>query len=176
MKSHVYNHSTPVSEKVKDIKGLDWNRQWDIITSTGEKYVSMTITGIEMTDLYLCTPEVPGYEQICMVGTTVVNILAIRLIKESPTRQAYLYRGNVMSLFWEVKYLSLQEEKHFLVESFDSVLYRLLCRTSGRAWIWGNGVAFCIELDESGVCHLSTHKSSHFAFTHDHYVSDGYEG
>ena len=107
----------------------------------------MTITGIEMTDLYLCTPEVPGYEQICMVGTTVVNILAIRLIKESPTRQAYLYRGNVMSLFWEVKYLSLQEEKHFLVESFDSVLYRLLCRTSGRAWIWGNGVAFCVELD-----------------------------
>lgn len=176
MKSHVYNHSTPVSEKVKDIKGLDWNRQWDIITSTGEKYVSMTITGIEMTDLYLCTPEVPGYEQICMVGTTVVNILAIQLITESPTRQAYLYRGNVMSLFWEVKYLSLQEEKHFLVESFDSVLYRLLCRTSGRAWIWGNGVAFCIELDESGVCHLSTHKSSHFAFTHDHYVSDGYEG
>lgn len=172
----IYEPSTPVSEKVKDIKGLDWNRQWDIITSTGEKYVSMTITGIEMTDLYLCTPEVPGYEQICMVGTTVVNILAIRLIKESPTRQAYLYRGNVMSLFWEVKYLSLQEEKHFLVESFDSVLYRLLCRTSGRAWIWGNGVAFCIELNESGVCHLSTHKSSHFAFTHDHYVSDGYEG
>ena len=34
MKSHVYNHSTPVSEKVKDIKGLDWNRQWDIIAST----------------------------------------------------------------------------------------------------------------------------------------------
>ena len=176
MKSHVYNHPTPVSEKVKDIKGLDWNRQWDIITSIGEKYVSMTITGIEMTDLYLCTPEVPGYEQICMVGTTVVNILAIQLIKESPTRQAYLYCGNVMSLFWEVKYLSLQEEKHFPVESFDSVLYRLLCRTSGRAWIWGNGVAFCIELDESGVCHLSTHKSSHFAFTRDCYVSDGYEG
>ena len=176
MKSLVYNHPTPFSEKVKDIKGLDWNRQWDIIISTGEKYVSMTITGIEMTGLYLRTPEVPGYEQICMVGTTIVDILTIRLIKESPSRQAYLYRGNVMSLFWEVKYLSLQEEKHFLTESFDSVLYRLLCRTSGRAWIWGNGVAFCIELDESGVCHLSTRKSSHFVFTHDHYVSDGYEG
>ena len=156
MKSHVYNHLTPVSEKVKDIKGLDWNRQWDIITSTGKKYVSMTITRIEMTGLYLRTPEVPGYEQLCMVETMVVDILAIQLITESPTRQAYLCRGNFMSLFWEVKYLSLQEEKHFLVESFDSVLYCLLCRTSGRAWIWGNGVAFCIELDESGVCHLST--------------------
>ena len=156
MKSHVYNHSTPVSEKVRDIKGLDWNRQWDIVISTGKKYVSMTITKVEGMKLYLRTPEIPGYEQICMGETTVVDILAIQVITESPSRQVYLCRSNFMSLFWEAKYLSLQEEKHFLVESFDSVLYCLLCRTSGRAWIWGNGVAFCIELDESGVCHLST--------------------
>ena len=156
MKSHVYNHPTPVSEKVKDIKGLDWNRQWDIITSTGKTYVSMTITKVEGMKLYLRTPEIPGYEQICMGETTVVDIIAIQVITESPSRQAYLCRSNFMSLFWEVKYLSLQEEKLFSVESFDSVLYRLFCRTSGRAWIWGNGVAFCIELDESGVCHLST--------------------
>ena len=156
MKSHVYNHPTPVSEKVKDIEGLDWNEQWDIVTSTGEKYVSMTITKVEGMKLYLRTPEIPGYEQICMGETTVVNIITIQVIMESPSRQAYLCRSNFTSLFWEVKYLSLQEEKHFLVESFDSVLYCLLCRTSGRAWIWGNGVAFCIELDESGVCHLRT--------------------
>ena len=156
MKSHVYNHPTPVSEKVKDIEGLDWNEQWDIVTSTGEKYVSMTITKVEGMKLYLRTPEIPGYEQICMGETTVVNIITIQVIMESPSRQAYLCRSNFTSLFWEVKYLSLQEEKHFLVESFDSVLYCLLCRTSGRAWIWGNGVAFCIELDESGVCHLCT--------------------
>lgn len=156
MKSHVYNHPTPVSEKVKDIKGLDWNRQWDIITSTGKTYVSMTITKVEGMKLYLRTPEIPGYEQICIGETTVVDIITIQVITESPSRQAYLCRSNFMSLFWEVKYLSLQEEKLFSVESFDSVLYRLFCRTSGRAWIWGNGVAFCIELDESGVCHLST--------------------
>ena len=156
MKSHVYNHPTPVSEKVKDIKGLDWNRQWDIITSTGKTYVSMTITKVEGMKLYLRTPEIPGYEQICMGETTVVDIITIQVITESPSRQAYLCRSNFMSLFWEVKYLSLQEEKLFSVESFDFVLYRLFCRTSGRAWIWGNGVAFCIELDESGVCHLST--------------------
>ena len=156
MKSHVYNHPTPVSEKVKDIKGLDWNRQWDIITSTGKTYVSMAITKVEGMKLYLRTPEIPGYEQICMGETTVVDIIAIQVITESPSRQAYLCRSNFMSLFWEVKYLSLQEEKLFSVESFDSVLYRLFCRTSGRAWIWGNGVAFCIELDESGVCDLST--------------------
>ena len=156
----IYEPGTSVSEKVKDIKGLDWNRQWDIITSTGEKYVSMTITKVEGMRLYLRPPEVPGYEQICMGETTVVDILAIQRITESPTRQAYLCRGNVLSLFWEVKYLSLQEEKHFSVESFDSVLYCLLCRTSGRAWIWCNGVAFCIELDESGICHLSTRKFS----------------
>lgn len=172
----IYEPSTPVSEIVKDIEGLDWSKQWDIGTSTGKKYVNMTITRMEGMDLCLRTPEVPGYEPICMVETTIVNILTIRLIKESPSRQAYLYRGNVMSLFWEVKYLSLQEGKHFSLESFDSVLYRLLCRTSGRAWIWGNGVAFCIELDESGVCHLSTHKSSHLVFTRDCYVSDRYEG
>ena len=160
MKSHVYNRSTPVSEKVRDIKGLDWNRQWDIVISTGKKYVSMTITKVEGMKLYLRTPEIPGYEQICMGETTVVDIIAVQVITESPSRQAYLCRSNFMSLFWEVKYLSLQEEKHFLVESFDSVLYCLLCRTSGRAWIWGNGVAFCIELDESGVCHLSTRKFS----------------
>lgn len=172
----IYEPGTSVSEKVKDIEGLDWNEQWDVTTSIGEKYVSMTITGIEGMKLYLRTPEIPGYEQICMGETMVVDIITIQVITESPTRQAYLYRGNVMSLFWEVKYLSLQEGKHFLVESFDSVLYRLLCRTSGRAWIWGNGVAFCIELDESGVCHLSTHKSSHLVFTRDCYVSDRYEG
>ena len=152
----IYEPGTSVSEKVKDIKGLDWNRQWDIVTSTGKTYVSMTITRIEGMKLYLRTPEIPGYEQICMGETTVVDIITIQVITESPSRQAYLCRSNFMSLFWEVKYLSLQEEKHFLVESFDSVLYCLLCRTSGRAWIWGNGVAFCIELDESGVCHLST--------------------
>lgn len=152
----IYEPGTSVSEKVKDIKGLDWNRQWDIITSTGKTYVSMTITKVEGMKLYLRTPEIPGYEQICMGETTVVDIIAIQVITESPSRQAYLCRSNFMSLFWEVKYLSLQEEKLFSVESFDSVLYRLFCRTSGRAWIWGNGVAFCIELDESGVCHLST--------------------
>lgn len=152
----IYEPGTSVSEKVKDIKGLDWNRQWDIVTSTGKTYVSMTITKVEGMKLYLRTPEIPGYEQICMGETTVVDIITIQVITESPSRQAYLCRSNFMSLFWEVKYLSLQEEKLFSVESFDSVLYRLFCRTSGRAWIWGNGVAFCIELDESGVCHLST--------------------
>ena len=152
----IYEPGTSVSEKVKDIKGLDWNRQWDIVTSTGKNYVSMTITRIEGMKLYLRPPEVPGYEQICMGETTVVDIITIQVITESPSRQAYLCRSNVLPLVWEVKYLSLQEEKHFLVESFDSVLYRLLCRTSGRAWIWGNGMAFCIELDESGICHLST--------------------
>ena len=152
----IYEPGTSVSEKVKDIEGLDWNEQWDIITSTGEKYVSMTITKVEGMKLYLRTPEIPGYEQICMGETTVVNIITIQVIMESPSRQAYLCRSNFMSLVWEVKYLSLQEEKNFPVESFDSVLYCLLCRTSGRAWIWGNGVAFCIELDESGVCHLCT--------------------
>ena len=152
----IYEPGTSVSEKVKDIEGLDWNEQWDIVTSTGEKYVSMTITKVEGMKLYLRTPEIPGYEQICMGETTVVNIITIQVIMESPSRQAYLCRSNFTSLVWEVKYLSLQEEKHFLVESFNSVLYCLLCRTSGRAWIWGNGVAFCIELDESGVCHLCT--------------------
>lgn len=152
----IYEPGTSVSEKVKDIKGLDWNRQWDIVTSTGKNYVSMTITRIEGMKLYLRPPEVPGYEQICMGETTVVDIITIQVITESPSRQAYLCRSNVLPLVWEVKYLSLQEEKHFLVESFDSVLYRLLCRTSGRAWIWGNGMAFCIELDESGIYHLST--------------------
>ena len=152
----IYEPGTSVSEKVKDIKGLDWNRQWDIVTSTGKNYVSMTITRIEGMKLYLRPPEVPGYEQICMGETTVVDIITIQVITESPSRQAYLCRSNVLPLVWEVKYLSLQEEKHFLVESFDSVLYCLLCRTSGRAWIWGNGMAFCIELDESGIYHLST--------------------
>lgn len=152
----IYEPGTSVSEKVKDIEGLDWNEQWDVTTSIGEKYVNMTITGIEGMKLYLRPPEIPGYEQICMGETMVVDIITIQVITESPSRQAYLCRSNFMSLFWEVKYLSLQEEKHFLVESFDSVLYCLLCRTSGRAWIWGNGVAFCIELDESGVCHLHT--------------------
>ena len=156
----IYEPGTSVSEKVKDIKGLDWNRQWDIVTSTGKKYVSMTITKVEGMKLYLRTPEIPGYEQICMGETTVVDIITLQVITESPSRQAYLCRSNFMSLFWEVKYLSLQEEKHFSVESFDSVLYRLFCRTSGRAWIWGNGVAFCIELDEFGICHLSTRKFS----------------
>ena len=152
----IYEPSTPVSKIVKDIEGLDWSRQWDIITSLGATYVSMIITGIEGMKLYLRPPEIPGYEQICMGETTVVDIITIQVITESPSRQAYLCRSNFMSLVWEVKYLSLQEEKHFLVESFDSVLYCLLCRTSGRAWIWGNGVAFCIELDESGICHLRT--------------------
>lgn len=152
----IYEPGTSVSEKVKDIEGLDWNEQWDVTTSIGEKYVNMTITGIEGMKLYLRPPEIPGYEQICMGETMVVDIITIQVITESPSRQAYLCHSNFMSLFWEVKYLSLQEEKHFLVESFDSVLYCLLCRTSGRAWIWGNGVAFCIELDESGVCHLHT--------------------
>ena len=86
----IYEPGTSVSEKVKDIEGLDWNEQWDVTTSIGEKYVSMTITGIEGMKLYLRPPEVPGYEQICMGETTVVDILAIQLIKESPTRQAYL--------------------------------------------------------------------------------------
>ena len=60
----IYEPGTSVSEKVKDIKGLDWNRQWDIVTSTGKTYVSMTITRIEGMKLYLRTPEIPGYRKL----------------------------------------------------------------------------------------------------------------
>ena len=93
----IYEPGTSVSKKVKDIEGLDWNRQWDIVTSTGEKYVSMTITKVEGMKLYLRTPEIPGYEQICMGETTVVNIITIQVITESPSRQAYLCRSNFTS-------------------------------------------------------------------------------
>lgn len=48
MKSHVYNHSTPVSEKVKDIKGLDWDR-WPLAGEHGweeQNEVSVHTRGI----------------------------------------------------------------------------------------------------------------------------------
>ena len=166
MKSHVYNHPTPVFEKVKDIKGLDWNRQWDIITSTGEKYVSMTITRIETTGLYLRPPEVPGYEQICMGETTVVDILAIQRITESPSRHVYLYRNRDPFLYWDIVYLSPMEKENTPTDSFDTVIGNLTRRTDTVTRVWGNGVYLYLKCDDFGRYHMYTGKSGHFVFIH----------
>ena len=166
MKSHVYNHPTPVSEKVKDIKGLDWNRQWDIITSTGEKYVSMTITGIEGMKLYLRTPEVPGYEQLINVETIIVDIRTIQTIEKSPSRQAYLYCNKDPFLYWDIVYLSPMEKENTPTDSFDTILGNLTRRTDTVARVWGNGVYFYLKCDDFGRYHMYTGESGNFVFVH----------
>lgn len=166
MESHVYNPHTPVSKIVKDIEGLDWNRQWDIKTSLGATYVNMTITGIEGLDLCLRTPEVPGYEPICMVETTIVNILTIRLIKESPSRNVYLLRYESPHPLWDLVYLSLSEKESIPTESFDTVLDIVTHEIGTVVRIWGNLRVLYLECDEFGICHAYTQKASHLVFVY----------
>lgn len=162
----IYEPSTPVSKIVKDIEGLDWSRQWDIKTSLGATYVNMTITGIGGLDLCLRTPEVPGYESICMVEITIVNILTIRLIKESPSRQAYLLRYESSHPLWDLVYLSLSEKESISTESFDTVLDTVTHEIGTVAKIWGNLKVLYLECDEFGICHAYTQKASHLVFVH----------
>lgn len=162
----IYEPSTSVSKIVKDIEGLDWNKQWDIGTSTGEKYVNMTITGMEGIVLYLRTPEVPGYGQLLKVETMVIDILAIRAIEESPSRNVYLLHYEGPHPLWDLVYLSLSEKESIPTESFDTVLDTVTHEIGTIVRIWGNLTVLSLECDEFGICHADTQKSSHLVFVH----------
>lgn len=162
----IYEPGTSVSEKVKDIEGLDWNEQWDVTTSIGEKYASMTITGIEGMKLYLRTPEIPGYEQLIGVKTMVIDIRTIQTIEKSPSRHVYLYRNMDPFLYWNLVYLSPMEKENIPTDSFDTVLGNLTRRTDTVTRVWGNGVYLYLKCDDFGRYHMYTGESGHFVFIH----------
>ena len=166
MNGLVYEYYIPAPEKAKDIEGLDWNKQWDITTYTGNKYVNMTITGIGGMDLCLRTPEVPGYGQLLKVETMVMDIRTIQAIEESPSRNVYLFRYDSSRLLWDLVYLSLSEKESIPTESFDTVLDTVTPEIGTVVRIWGNLAVLYLECDEFGICHAYTQKSSHLVFVH----------
>ena len=166
MKSLVYGHYIPAPEKAKGIEDLDWNKQWDIKTSTGATYVNMTITRIEGTDLYLRTPEVSGYGQLLKVRTMVIDICIIQAIEESPSRNVYLYCNRSPVLLWDLVYLSPLEKENIPTDSFDSMLDNLTRGTDTVVRLCGNGVYLYMKCDDSGRCHMSIRNSDYLVFVH----------
>lgn len=160
-----YEPYTPVSSKIKDIQGLDWNEQWDITTSTGEKYISMTIARREGMILHLSTPEIPEYGQLLKAEMILVDIHAIQVIEKSPLRHVYLYCSRSPVLLWDLVYLSLSEKESIPTDSFDTVLDTLAHGVDMKMNVWGNGVVLRLERDEFGRCHMKIGgKSTHSVF------------
>ena len=52
------------SRNYRNIKKLDWSRQWDITLFSGRRYINMTITDVDEQCAFVYNMDIPGYEDL----------------------------------------------------------------------------------------------------------------
>ena len=52
------------SRNPRNIRKLDWSKQWDIALSSGERYINMTITDVDEQCVSTYNMDIPGYEDL----------------------------------------------------------------------------------------------------------------
>ena len=52
------------SRNYRNIKKLDWSRQWDITLFSGRRYINMTITDVDGQALSVHSSRIPRYEEL----------------------------------------------------------------------------------------------------------------
>ena len=103
------------SRNSRNIRKLDWSRQWDIALSCGERYINMIITDVDEQCVSTYNMDIPGYEGLGGERSWLIPLSNIKSITESPDRDACLcpmadpLDGGYSGYLWRMMYLSPSE-------------------------------------------------------------------
>ena len=149
------------SRNHRNIKKLDWSRQWDITLFSGRRYINMTITDVDGQALSVHSSRIPGYEELSREMSWCLPLFAIKSITESPNRDACLHPmfnpigKERYGYLWSLMYLSPKERKRYdaiLMEDMWSLIHAGEIR---EARIYGVDPVIQINLDSLGRVHMS---------------------
>ena len=156
----IYEPGTSVSKKVKDIKGLDWNRQWDIALSSGERYINMIITDVDKQCVSTYNMNIPGYKELGGERAWCIPLSNIKSITESPDRDACLcpmanpLDGKYHGYLWCMMYLSQSERERYGAIFVDDLWNLMSADGVGAVRIYGVDATIRIVLDSLGRIHM----------------------
>lgn len=158
----------------RNIKRLDWSRQWDITLFSGEKHINVIITDVDGQTLSIHSSRIPGYEELSREMSRCLPLFAVKSITEPPKRDVCLHPGfnpvgkERHEYLWSLMYLSPKERKQYdaiLVEDMWSLMSAGEIR---EARIYGVDTVIQINLDPLGRVHMSN-SARHLSFSNSVY-------
>ncbi len=148
------------SRNSRDIRKLDWSRQWDIALSSGERYINMIITDVDEQCVSMYNMDIPGYEELGGERAWCIPLSNIKSITESPDRDACLcpmvdpLDGEYSGYLWYMMYLSPSERERYGAIFLDD-LWSLMSADGVRSVrIYGGDAALQIFLDPLRRIHI----------------------
>ena len=155
------------SRDYRNIKRLDWSRQWDITLFSGEKHINVIITDVDGEVLCVHSSRIPGYEELSREMSRCLPLFAIKSITESPDRDACLHPmfnpiGN--EYMWSLMYLSPRERKRYDAIPVEDMWSLMHAGEIRETRIYGVDAVIQINLDPLGRIHMS-HSARHLSLS-----------
>ena len=143
------------SRNSKNIRKLDWSRQWDIALSSGERYINMIITDVDEQCVSTYNMDIPGYEELGGERAWCIPLSNIKSITESPDRDACLCPDPLDGGYhWRMMYLSPSERERYGAIFLDD-LWSLMSADGVRSVrIYGGDATLQIFLDPLRRIHI----------------------
>ena len=148
------------SRNHRNIKRLDWSRQWDIALLSGERYINMIITDVDEQCVFAYNMDIPGYEELGGERAWYIPLSNIKSITESPDRDACLcpmadpLDGKYHGCLWRMMYLSPSEKERYGAIFVDD-LWSLMSADGVRSVrVYGVDATLRIFLDPLGRIHI----------------------
>ena len=145
------------SRNSRNIRKLDWSRQWDIALSCGERYINMIITDVDEQCVSTYNMDIPGYEELGGERAWCIPLSNIKSIAESPDRDACLcpmadpLDGGYQ---WRMMYLSPSERERYGAIFVDDLWNLMSADGVGAVRIYGADATIRIVLDSLGRIHM----------------------
>ena len=143
------------SRNSRNIRKLDWSRQWDIALSCGERYINMIITDVDEQCVSTYNMDIPGYEGLGGERAWDIPLSNIKSITESPDRDACLCPDPLDGEYhWRMMYLSPSERERYGAIFVDD-LWSLMSADGVRSVrIYGGDATLQIFLDPLRRIHI----------------------
>ena len=145
------------SRNSRNIRKLDWSRQWDIALSCGERYINMIITDVDEQCVSTYNMDIPGYEELGGERAWDIPLSNIKSITESPDRDACLCpMADPLDggYHWRMMYLSPSERERYGAIFVDD-LWSLMSADGVRSVrIYGGDATLQIFLDPLRRIHI----------------------
>ena len=148
------------SRNSRNIRKLDWSRQWDIALSSGERYINMIITDVDKQCVSTYNMDIPGYEELGGERAWCIPLSNIKSITESPDRDACLcpmadpLDGKYHGYLWRRMYLSQSERERYGATFVDDLWNLMSADGVGAVRIYGADATIRIVLDSLGRIHM----------------------
>ena len=148
------------SRNSRNIRKLDWSRQWDIALSCGERYINMIITDVDEQCVSTYNMDIPGYEGLGGERSWLIPLSNIKSITESPDRDACLcpmadpLDGGYSGYLWRMMYLSPSERERYGAIFVDDLWSLMSADGVSTVRIYGVDATVRISLDSLGRIHM----------------------